>query len=79
MPRKNHSRKPSKTPYLAWSTPHIAPTLHMVCREKRRFPTEKQARYAADTQELTQPDLELDVYQCQQCRGWHLTRTDNKT
>jgi len=45
------------------------------CAAKRRFPTEKQAVSAADTQMLVQPNVELHVYECPNCGGWHLTRT----
>lgn len=45
-----------------------------VCQRKRRFSTEAEARRAADTQMLTDVQLSLDVYRCDHCRGWHLTR-----
>jgi len=43
------------------------------CAVKQRFPTEKQAVEAASTQMLTDFHLELSVYQCGICQGWHLT------
>lgn len=73
MPRKNYPKKPKKTLHIASSTPDIASTLYVACREKRRFPTEKQAQYAADTGMLTDTNVELDIYECVHCGGWHLT------
>ena len=68
MPRRNYSKKRQTTPY-------VAPTPDVACREKRRFPTEKQAIYAAETQELQHPEIELRTYECQFCGDWHLTRS----
>ena len=45
------------------------------CQEKRKFSTEKEAQKAADFQMLTDMHLELRVYQCPECRKWHLTRS----
>ncbi|MDB5178035.1 MAG: iviTM7 [Candidatus Saccharibacteria bacterium] len=45
------------------------------CQTKRRFGTERQAKEAADYQMLVKSDLELSVYKCELCGGWHLTRT----
>ncbi|MEP6710244.1 MAG: hypothetical protein ABJA64_00820 [Candidatus Saccharibacteria bacterium] len=44
------------------------------CQNKRRFANEKDAQQAADDQMLMKMDLELSVYQCRLCGGWHLTR-----
>lgn len=54
------------------------PPINTDCQNKRRYPTEKQARTAADTQMLTNMQLELDVYQCLYCRHWHLTSRNPK-
>lgn len=48
------------------------------CMQKRRFKTEKEALAAADYQMLVKPELELSVYKCQHCGGWHLTRQARK-
>lgn len=74
MARKNYAKGKRTTLHIAPSTPYIAPTPHVACREKRRFHTEKTAKEAADIQTLQHINLELDVYQCNYCRGWHLTR-----
>ena len=73
MPRRNQPKKHQKTLHIASPTPDVASMLHLVCREKRRFRTEKQAIYDAETRMLADLQLELDVYQCPVCRGWHLT------
>jgi hypothetical protein len=44
------------------------------CNSKRRFATKKLAEAAAEYQMLLKPELDLDVYVCGQCGGWHLTR-----
>ncbi len=46
----------------------------LVCEAKRAFPTEKQAREAADYQMLQYMTLSLAVYKCPTCGYWHLTR-----
>ena len=73
MPRKNYPKNRKKTPYVAPPTLDIASTPYVACRKKRRFPTEKIAQTAADTQELTDFSLQIDIYRCQFCGGWHLT------
>lgn len=62
MPRKNNT------------TPR--PSFHFAssCQQKRRYATEKIAEAAADTQMLLNYDLQLSVYKCESCSGWHLTR-----
>jgi hypothetical protein len=44
------------------------------CDRKRRFAREKEALDAAEYQMLITPSLELAVYKCDLCGGWHLTR-----
>lgn len=62
MPRKNRQ------------IPHSP--LHFIngCRSKRRFATEREALAAAEYQMLVKMELELAVYKCDLCGGWHLTR-----
>jgi hypothetical protein len=62
MPRRN--RTPKHEPF------------HFVsgCQTKRRFLNEKLALAAAEIQELSDMSLELSVYKCDRCDGWHLTR-----
>ena len=62
MPRKNST--PKHVPFRFVSN----------CQAKRRFTSEKEALSAAEHQMLTQPNLELTVYKCELCGGWHLTR-----
>jgi hypothetical protein len=56
------------------STPHQPFRFGSSCEQKRRFGTERQAKEAAEYQMLIKPDLELAVYKCELCGGWHLTR-----
>lgn len=46
------------------------------CGDKRRYATEREAREVADQQEMLNytQDLQLKVYKCATCGGWHLTR-----
>jgi hypothetical protein len=62
MPRKNN------TP------PHQLFHFASNCQQKRRYVNEKMAEAAAEHQMLLQYDLELSVYKCDVCGGWHLTR-----
>jgi hypothetical protein len=43
-----------------------------VCRRKRWFATESEARAAA-LWDRTQFGAQLSAYRCQECDGWHLT------
>ncbi|MET0979802.1 MAG: hypothetical protein ABWX90_00935 [Candidatus Saccharimonadales bacterium] len=62
MPRRNQT--PQHQPF------HFASN----CQQKRRFSTEREAVAAAEYQMLLKPDMELSVYKCELCGGWHLTR-----
>jgi len=42
------------------------------CLNKRRYTTENEAKRVAEIQMLQHLNLELSIYQCDQCRGWHL-------
>jgi len=66
MPRKN--RTPSPT--------HVSSVLP--CRQKRRFASEREALEAAEYQMLIKMSLQLGVYRCDYCRGWHLTNIGKK-
>jgi hypothetical protein len=66
MPRRNNT--PRHNPFQPPAS----------CAHKRRFKTEKLAAEAADTRMLIVPALELSVYQCDMCGGWHLTRQSRK-
>lgn len=65
MPRRNN-------------TPRHQPLVFKSSCDKRRFKTEREALAAADYQILIKPELELSVYKCQYCGGWHLTRQARK-
>lgn len=67
MPRKNNA--PKHQPFRLVNN----------CEQKRRFKTEKEALSAADYQMLLKQDLELSVYQCELCGGWHLTSNQSKS
>lgn len=62
MPRRNNTQ------------PHQRFEFVSACANKRRFASEKLAREAAEHQMLVKPELELAVYKCELCGGWHLTR-----
>ena len=44
------------------------------CRSKRKFKNENEASRAADMQNLLDMSLNIGVYKCDSCNGWHLTR-----
>ena len=67
MPRRNNQQK---NPTIKRVTSMPAST----CKSKRRFSTEKIAIRAADDQMLKNSDLNLTIYKCSSCQGWHLTR-----
>ena len=58
--------------------PHIPLQRSSSCDEKRRFRTEKHALAAAEYQSLLTLGLELRVYKCPHCSGWHLTNSSKK-
>ena len=66
MPRKNQTR------------PHTPFQFTGSCQNKKRFKNEAEALRAADDQMLTNAPLELAVYKCEMCGGWHLTRQIKK-
>lgn len=74
MPRRNYPKNRKNTPDVVSHTLDIAYTPDVACRSKRRFATEKLAIREIETQELLQPNLTLHSYECQWCKGWHLTR-----
>lgn len=45
--------------------------------QKRQFRNQNEAEQVAYDQMLLRPDLDLSVYKCDYCRGWHLTRLKN--
>jgi hypothetical protein len=67
MPRKNNTPK------------HHSFRSVNNCDTKRRYKTEKEALAAADYQMLVNQNLELSVYKCELCGGWHLTRGESKS
>ena len=69
MPRRNYPKNSQKSQ----KTSLMSITGLANCQKKRHFSTEVKARQAADTQELVNPNLSIDVYRCEWCKGWHLT------
>lgn len=61
MPRRHSS--PKHTPFQPISG----------CSGKKRFNRREQAERAKDDAELTSIHLQLAVYRCDHCSGWHLT------
>lgn len=45
------------------------------CTTKKRYSTKKEAEGQADFISSTQEDVYLDVYHCNFCEGYHLTRS----
>ena len=43
------------------------------CANKRRYANKLAAERQAYLNMLNQPDLELSAYNCDNCKGWHLT------
>ncbi|OYW42435.1 hypothetical protein B7Z28_01530 [Candidatus Saccharibacteria bacterium 32-45-3] len=74
MPRKNYQKTSNARSRTSVPTLDIVLSSRATCRSKRRFPTEKQAAYAAETQELQVQSIELRTYHCTNCGGWHLSR-----
>jgi hypothetical protein len=66
MPRRNKT------------VPHQAYTFVSHCQKKRRFSSEKEAKEAADIQMTLVSNVELGVYKCELCGGWHLTSKHKK-
>ena len=63
MPRRNNRQsKAAKRIYSPTS-----------CTNKRRYANKLAAERQAYINMLSQPDLELSVYSCDSCKGWHLT------
>lgn len=44
------------------------------CSNKRKFRNRIDAENQVELQALEQPALNLEVYQCDKCGSWHLTR-----
>lgn len=44
------------------------------CKSKKRYISEQKATYEAESKMLQDQNLELSVYKCDFCLGWHLTR-----
>jgi hypothetical protein len=66
MPRRNNTQ------------PHSHFRFTNGCDQKRRFVREKEALDAAEYQMLIKPTLDLSVYKCELCGGWHLTRQSKR-
>ena len=78
MPRKNYPKRSLKTSYVAAVPVNLATPGQTACQQKRRFATEKQAAYQAETLELVHM-TRLNTYHCMICRGWHLTSLNTST
>jgi hypothetical protein len=62
MPRRNNGPK------------YIRQVYQKSCDSKRKYNSEREAIETGKYQMLIHPELELDVYKCQLCNKWHLTR-----
>lgn len=65
VPRKHPSSK-----HIPYQPPADAV---LVCKQKKRYANKLEAERAAELGMLEHHDVELSVYQCQQCHKWHLT------
>ncbi len=66
MPRQNHTK------------PHQPFRFASNCQQKRRYGNEREALEVAAYQMLLKPELQLGVYKCELCGGWHLTSIKQK-
>lgn len=62
MPRRNKTQEPVRIQYVKTD-----------CSHKRRYTNEAAALNQAELQMLQTPHIELSVYRCELCTGWHLT------
>lgn len=61
------SRRPTSHKEYFYSLP---------CEGKNQYSSEKEAQGAADYHMLENMNVELEVYQCNVCSYWHMTRKD---
>ncbi|NCU29124.1 hypothetical protein EOM60_00750 [Candidatus Saccharibacteria bacterium] len=73
MPRKNYPKRQKSPSANNQTVAHWASWQTSTCQSKKRYSTEKIAKRELETRELIQSNLELDVYLCSVCNGWHLT------
>lgn len=62
MPRKNRQIKHVRAEYIL-----------ATCESKRKYRSQNEAEKIAEIQMLANQGLELGVYKCDLCSGWHLT------
>lgn len=62
MPRKNRQIKHTRIEYSL-----------ATCDAKRKYRSQNEAEKVAEIQMLSNQGLELGVYKCNLCSGWHLT------
>lgn len=67
MPRRNNTPGSIRKP-------HAQP-----CAHKRRFRNEQETKNAIDDATLRDPSLQLSIYRCDYCGGWHLTSIKRDT
>lgn len=65
MPRRNNPIN---------NTQHRTTDVRPSCFNKNKYNSKKHAEEAAEAQMRTSLTLELAVYKCNDCTGWHLTR-----
>ena len=64
MPQKHKIR------HAGSQKPHL-------CGGKRRYTSKEEALLVKEEQEVITSGLELSIYRCIQCGGYHLTRAKN--
>jgi len=63
MPRKNYKNKLKK----------LSPVSLNNCQSKVRYDSKDKANKSAEMRNLENLNLNLEVYKCDMCSGWHLT------
>lgn len=67
MPRRNNNQQIKRIQFSN------------ACEQKRRYNTQNIAESAAEDGMLRDMSLELSVYRCDYCSGWHLTSGSRKS
>ena len=79
MPRNTRRKKSKKTKQVLKEMerqmigmPFISMHEALSCKSKQRYGTYWQAKFAANEQMQFHRELDLSIYECSFCGGWHL-------
>lgn len=78
MPLRKFSLLFDSMPRHNKTIPHKPPLPPISCAKKRRYISEKDALEVAAYQMTLKPEVELGIYRCMHCGGWHLTSINKK-